>query len=96
VRETAGRGPAPSLGIMRGYPRTLAEQPELAPCLHAGERSGTGCTALRRTLLTVPTHGALTEDDLRRVCDWVFSRRSTLEFHTARERDAQAPPAAAR
>lgn len=75
VRETAGRGPAPALGIMRGYPRTLAEQPELAPCLHAGERAGTGATALRRTLLTMPTHGALRDEDVRRMGDWVSSTR---------------------
>lgn len=79
VREIAGRGPAPTLGIMRGYPRTLAEQTELGPCLHAGERDGAGAITLRRTLLTLPTHGALRDDDVRRLGAWIASRRALLE-----------------
>lgn len=96
VRETAGRRAAPSLGIVRAYPRSLSEQPELAPQLHAGERSGTGCAALTRTLFTLPTHGALTDDDVQHVRHWICSRPSTLEWRTTSSRNAEAPPAHAR
>ncbi|MGQ0715408.1 MAG: DegT/DnrJ/EryC1/StrS family aminotransferase [Gemmatimonadaceae bacterium] len=71
VRETGGRGASPAAGIMRGYPLTLAEQRELAPCLCAGERDGRGAVELRRTLLTLPTHGALDVSDLRRIAAWM-------------------------
>jgi hypothetical protein len=71
ARDTAGRSARPALGIMPAYPRTLAEQSELAPCLHAGERSPAGAIELRRTLFTLPTHGALIEADLRRIGAWI-------------------------
>ena len=71
VLETLGRGTAPDLGVLRGYPRTLFEQTELHPCLHEGETAQPGATALRATLLTMPTHGMVTERDLDRLKGWI-------------------------
>ena len=71
VIDDSGRSPAPALGILRGYPGTLADQPELAPCLVQGERAGAGATLLGRSLFTIPTHGGVTHADLESQADWL-------------------------
>ena len=69
--ESGNRAPAPRLGVMRGYPRTLHEQVELRPQLLAGEPATPGATELRRTLFTLPTHSRVTERDLRDLNEWI-------------------------
>jgi hypothetical protein len=62
---------APRLGILRGYPRTMFEQDELRPCLHADEVEHAGARELRRTLVTLPTHSRLTSRDLTTLVTWL-------------------------
>ena len=66
-----GRDAAPALGIVRPYPQTLAEQPQLAPILLSGEPAIPGATELRRSLYTLPTHGFVTSSDMARITEWI-------------------------
>jgi hypothetical protein len=71
VLDFAGRRPAPRLGILRGYPRALPEQHELAPCLCAGEPSMPGALELRRRLFTLPTHSLVSSSDRDKITAWL-------------------------
>jgi hypothetical protein len=67
--------PAPParLGVVPGYPRTLAEQAELRPLLRDGEGEHPGARTLRRLLHTVPVHDFVTARDLERLTMWLQS-----------------------
>lgn len=57
VLDAGGKAtPRPSLGVLRGYPLTLAQHRELQPVLVPGERAGSGSETLRDGLFTIPTH----------------------------------------
>jgi perosamine synthetase len=76
VRVTAGdaRRAACSgrrLGVVRGYPISLAELPQLAPLLVQPEAPVDAARALGTSLLTLPTHSLLAERDLRALERWV-------------------------
>lgn len=71
VLDTGSRAQRPDLGILRGYPRTLHEQEELAPCLHAAEPPTPGAVELRRSLFTLPTHSMLAREDIERLGEWL-------------------------
>ena len=71
VRDTGSRLERPDLGILRGYPRTLHEQPELRHCLEADEPPTPGAAELRRTLFTLPTHGFVTRRDMEAMIEWL-------------------------
>lgn len=76
VMDRAGeRRPHPRLGVMRGYPRTLREQPELRPSLLDGEPATPGAAALRASLFTLPTHPFVSERDLVALEQWLVGRR---------------------
>ncbi|MDQ2932193.1 MAG: hypothetical protein M3Y05_15435, partial [Gemmatimonadota bacterium] len=70
VRVADARMARPDLGIVRGYPETLAELAELQPSLMGGETL-TGARELRRTLVTLPTHALLDDDDVRALTNWL-------------------------
>ena len=53
------------LGTSAMYPMTLAELPSLEPFLIEGRRALPGSAALARSVVTLPTHGLLSESDLR-------------------------------
>jgi hypothetical protein len=55
---------------VRGYPDTLAELAELQASL-LGDEQLPGARELRRSLVTLPTHGMLTDKDLRDLTDWM-------------------------
>jgi dTDP-4-amino-4,6-dideoxygalactose transaminase len=71
VLDFAVRRPAPRLGILRGYPRSLPEQPELAASLCAGEPAMPGALELRRRLFTLPTHSLVTRSDREKMIAWL-------------------------
>ena len=66
-----GREPSPALGILRGYPVTLSEMPQITDVLMEGEDAGPGARLLSRSLLTFPTHHRVTPRDLALIGDWV-------------------------
>jgi hypothetical protein len=70
VRITTTTAPG-GLGVVVGYPRTLFEQGELRPLLHAEEREHPGAETLRRLLHTVPVHDFVTAPDLERLTMWL-------------------------
>jgi dTDP-4-amino-4,6-dideoxygalactose transaminase len=70
---TTTRPPPARLGIVPGYPRTLAEQPELQPLLASGEGEHPGATTLRRLLHTIPVHDFITPDDLAALRMWLHA-----------------------
>lgn len=70
VLDRRNRTLAPRLGVLRGYPQTLPEQPELRPCLIDGDEPLPGAIELRRSLLTLPTHHMVTRDDVQRLRFW--------------------------
>lgn len=69
--DRSGRRPAPTIGVMRGYPLTLAEQVQLRPCLHAGENGTAGARRLRADLFTLPTHSMVSPRDMMRLTRWL-------------------------
>jgi perosamine synthetase len=60
----------PELGIVHGYPDTLAELAELRSAL-IGDESLPGSRELQRSIVTLPTHSLLSEKDLLKVCSWM-------------------------
>ncbi len=58
------------LGIMPGYPRTLAALDRFGPRRQNASQEFRGARHLAARLWTLPTHGALTESDLRRLETW--------------------------
>ena len=66
----------PALGVMRPYPRTLAEQPELRPVLVENEPATPGASTLRRSLFTLPTHSYVGESDLAGLAAWLGVRET--------------------
>ena len=66
----AGNREQPSLGIVHGYPHTLADLAELRSSL-SGEEKLPGARELQRSLVTLPTHALLNEKDLTRLSRWM-------------------------
>ena len=71
VLDWADRSLAPRIGILRGYPRALPEQPELVSCLCTGEPNMPGALELRRRLFTLPTHSFVTSTDREKLIAWL-------------------------
>jgi perosamine synthetase len=70
VRISDGRRERPELGVVHGYPNTLAELAELKASL-LGDEKLPGARELQRTLVTLPTHAHLDERDLRALAAWI-------------------------
>jgi perosamine synthetase len=70
LRVDEARGMRAELGVVRGYPDTLAELEELKDSL-IGDETLAGARELQRTLVTLPTHGRVTERDLRDLVSWL-------------------------
>jgi dTDP-4-amino-4,6-dideoxygalactose transaminase len=66
----AGSRERPALGIVRGYPDTLADLAELHSSL-IGDEKLPGARELQRSLLTLPTHSLVSENDLRELSSWM-------------------------
>jgi perosamine synthetase len=60
----------PSLGIVHGYPDTLADLAALRSSL-IGDEKLPGARELQSSLVTLPTHSLLNEKDLMEVCRWM-------------------------
>ena len=60
----------PALGIVHGYPDTLAELAELRSSL-IGDETLPGARELQRSIVTLPTHTMMSEKDLMKVCSWM-------------------------
>ena len=58
------------LGIVHGYPDTLAELAELKSSL-LGDEKLLGARDLQHNLVTLPTHSLLSDDDLRQLTTWI-------------------------
>jgi perosamine synthetase len=71
VDRSGARGPAPHLGVMRGYPLTLGQQPELATQLIPSQPSTTGAEELCRSLFTLPTHAQVRGRDVHDLEAWM-------------------------
>lgn len=75
IDETGDRTPRASLGVIRGYPMTLDEHPQLQPLLMSGERAGKGSGLLRDRLFTIPTHARVHQGEMTRVAEWLAKRQ---------------------
>jgi dTDP-4-amino-4,6-dideoxygalactose transaminase len=76
VRIAAARAGQPALGIVRGYPETLAELEELRSALMPDQAELPGARELQRSLMTLPTHSLLTARDLSRIARWLVDVRA--------------------
>jgi perosamine synthetase len=75
VRDVGGERMArASLGIVRPYPGTLAEYPEIRPALVAGEPTMRGAGELARSLLTLPSHRFVSRSDVVALGEWMKNR----------------------
>jgi hypothetical protein len=63
--------PCADLGVLRGYPLTLEQHPQLRPLLLPGERAGKGAQFLRDRLFTAPTHSHVDQSDLGLLAEWL-------------------------
>ncbi|MGH7647778.1 MAG: DegT/DnrJ/EryC1/StrS family aminotransferase [Gemmatimonadaceae bacterium] len=70
ITDTGSRVERPDLGILRGYPRTLRDEPKLKRFLEPGPDIR-GAEQLRRTLFTLPTHSRVTRRDMEAMIDWL-------------------------
>lgn len=70
LRVDDARGVRTELGIVRGYPDTLAELAELRGSI-VGDEGLPGARELQRTLVTLPTHAMVSEGDLRDLTKWL-------------------------
>ena len=70
ITDTGARVERPELGVLRGYPRTLRQEPQAQRCLEPGPDLP-GAEELRRTLFTLPTHSRVTRRDLEAMIDWL-------------------------
>ncbi len=71
VRAAAGNAEARALGIMPGYPLALCDLKGFAKRVVNGHDVFTGARALAGRLITLPTHGLLSEADLDRLETWL-------------------------
>ena len=60
----------PALGIVHGYPHTLADLAELRPSL-IGDEMLPGARELQRSIVTFPTHALLSKKDLLKLSRWM-------------------------
>jgi hypothetical protein len=70
VLDRADRAAAAALGVVRSYPRSLAEEPAMAAAIHEGEPDMPGAREIARTLFTLPTHRFVTDSDGERIAAW--------------------------
>ncbi|MEP7086973.1 MAG: DegT/DnrJ/EryC1/StrS family aminotransferase [Gemmatimonadota bacterium] len=63
----------PDLGVVRGYPKTLAELTELRGSL-LGDEQLSGSRELARSLVTLPTHALVSDRDLSALSAWISER----------------------
>lgn len=63
------------LGVVRSYPRTLSEYPELSSIIEDPRGPLPGATELAKRLYTLPTHERVRDEDVRRICDWLSAVR---------------------
>jgi dTDP-4-amino-4,6-dideoxygalactose transaminase len=75
VRDLGKREPLRELGIMRGYPTTLGDLPQLQQNLCAGQQLCSGAAHLRDALFTLPTHDMLSERDVEGIRGWMQAGR---------------------
>lgn len=71
ITGTAAIEPQPSLGIVRGYPAPLVEEPHIERILARRGISHSGARELATGLLTIPTHHLLTRRDVQAAAHWV-------------------------
>jgi perosamine synthetase len=65
------RAPHATIGVLRGYPMTLEQHPQLQAMLLPGERAGKGSELLRDRLFTLPTHSGVNRSDLNLLEQWL-------------------------
>jgi hypothetical protein len=75
VLDGGARTPSPRLGIVRPYPRSLHDMPELWPIVAPGERRHSGADELVRSLFTLPTHEWVDDNDLASCETWLREPR---------------------
>lgn len=72
VLDLSGRRePRAAFGVVKPYPRTLAEQRELRPVLAENEPATPGASMLRSSLFTLPTHSHVDDSDLASLAEWL-------------------------
>ncbi len=74
ARAIARNGTARRLGIMPGYPATLATLPGVAARCVDSAADLSGARQLSERLCTLPTHSKLTESDLRQLERWITQK----------------------
>lgn len=73
-RKRIGSDAGRRLGIMPGYPGTLAGLAGFGACAGNGGGSFPGACRLVTSLVTLPTHGLLSEQDLLALEQWITGR----------------------
>jgi dTDP-4-amino-4,6-dideoxygalactose transaminase len=71
IVDSGRRMPSPGIGVLRGYPRSLADLEAMRPALVGNEVALPGVNRLVNSLFTLPTHGLVRTADLETAIEWV-------------------------
>jgi perosamine synthetase len=74
--DASRRDGAPSVGVVRSYPRPLGEEPNAQAVLHPGEPATPGAREICDRLFTLPTYSAVADRDAERIVAWA-GRKAT-------------------
>ncbi len=75
IRQRDNSVPPAALGVYRAYPRAVPEQTEILDCVVQPPASVPGALELARTLVTLPVHARVAEQDLQRLEQWLGARQ---------------------
>jgi hypothetical protein len=86
IIDAGRRSPRPDLGILRGYPKSLADLEELRPALVGGDAPTPGVDRLCASLFTLPTHDLVRSRDLEQIIEWLRIPARLIVSPSARSR----------
>ncbi|HKV49941.1 MAG TPA: DegT/DnrJ/EryC1/StrS family aminotransferase [Gemmatimonadaceae bacterium] len=90
IIDSGLRSPRPDLGVLRGYPKNLADLESLRPSLVGGDDPTPGVARLTRALFTVPTHALVRSSDLEQIIEWLRIPARLVVDPSARSRSLDA------
>jgi len=71
IVDSGRRSPSPDIGVLRGYPSSLAYLEAMRPALVGDEVALPGADRLVKSLFTLPTHGLVRSADLEMATEWL-------------------------
>lgn len=86
IIDSGRRSPRPDLGVLRGYPKSLADLDQLRPALIGSDPPTPGVDRLCTSLFTLPTHSLVRSADLEQMIEWLRIPARLIAATSARSR----------